>query len=139
MIYLLDTCICIYLINKRPLPLISTFKQHQPGEIGISVITASELQYGVEKSSRKAENQERLDAFLAPFDILPYDVKAVAAYGDIRAELEKKGQPIGPLDMLIAAQALSGGLIFVTNNEEEFQRIPGLQIENWAVGIQNIS
>lgn len=137
MIYLLDTCICIYLINKRPLPLISKFKQHQPGEIGISVITASELQYGVEKSSRKAKNQERLDAFLAPFDIFPYDVKAVAAYGGIRADIEKKGQTIGPLDMLIAAQALSGGLILVTNNEKEFQRIPGLQIENWAAGLEN--
>ncbi|WP_417912960.1 type II toxin-antitoxin system tRNA(fMet)-specific endonuclease VapC [Candidatus Electronema sp. TJ] len=132
MIYLLDTCICIYLINKRPPSLISNFKQHQPGEIGISVITASELQYGVAISSRKKENQERLDVFLAPFDILPYDAKAVAAYGGIRAELEKKGQPIGPLDMLIAAQALSGGLILVTNNEKEFQRIPGLKIENWA-------
>jgi tRNA(fMet)-specific endonuclease VapC len=132
MTYLLDTCICIYLINKRPLSLISKFKQHQPGEIGISVITASELQYGVAKSSRKEENQERLDAFLAPFDILPYDAEAVAAYGGIRAELEKKGQLIGPLDMLIAAQALSSGLILVTNNEKEFQRIPGLQIENWA-------
>jgi tRNA(fMet)-specific endonuclease VapC len=137
MMYLLDTCICIYLLNKRPLPLISKFKQHQPGEIGISVITASELQYGVAKSCRKKENQERLDAFLAPFDILPYEAKAVAAYGGIRAEQEKKGQIIGPLDMLIAAQALSGGLILVTNNEKEFQRIPGLRIENWAAGSLN--
>ena len=137
MVYLLDTCICIYLLNKRPLPLISKFKQHQPGEICISVITSSELQYGVAKSSRKKENQERLDAFLAPFDILPYDTKAVTAYGSIRAELEKKGQLIGPLDMLIAAQALSANLIIVTNNEKEFQRIPGLQIENWAVCIPN--
>jgi tRNA(fMet)-specific endonuclease VapC len=132
MAYLLDTCICIYLLNKRSLPLISKFKQYQPGEIGISVITASELQYGVVKSSRKEENQARLDAFLAPFDILPYDAKAVAAYGGMRAALEKKGQPIGPLDMLIAAQALSSSLILVTNNEKEFQRIPGLHLENWA-------
>lgn len=84
------------------------------------------------KSSRKEENQARLDAFLAPFDILPYAAEAVAAYGGIRAALEKKGQPIGPLDMLIAAQALSSNLILVTNNEKEFQRIPGLHIENWA-------
>ncbi len=132
MIYLLDTCICIYLINKRPLPLLSKFKRHQPGDIGISVITASELQYGVAKSIRQQENQERLDAFLAPFDILAYDVRAVMAYGSIRADLEKKGQLIGPLDMLIAAQALSGSLILITNNEKEFQRIPGIRIENWA-------
>ncbi len=132
MTYLLDTCICIYLLNKRLLPLICKFKRHQPGEIGISVITASELQYGVAKSSQLEKNQERLDAFLAPFDILPYDAKAVIAYGSIRAELEKKGQLIGPLDMLIAAQALSSNLILVTNNEKEFQRIPSLQIENWA-------
>ena len=130
--YLLDTCICIYLLNKRLLPLISKFKRHQPGEIGISVITASELQYGVAKSSQQKKNQEMLDAFLAPFEIFPYDAKAVMAYGSIRAELEKKGQLIGPLDMLIAAQALSGSLILVTNNEKEFQRIPGLQLENWA-------
>lgn len=132
MTYLLDTCICIYLINKRPLSLISKFKQHQPGDIGISVVTASELQYGVAKSSRKEENQERLDAFLTPFELLSYDAAAVKIYGGIRSDLEKKGQPIGPLDMLIAAQALSMGLILVTNNEKEFQRIPGLSIENWA-------
>ena len=135
MIYLLDTCICIYLLNKRLLPLIRKFRRHQPGEIGISVITASELQYGVAKSSQQEKNQERLDAFLAPFEIFPYDAKAVMAYGSIRAELEKKGQLIGPLDMLIAAQALSSSLILVTNNEKEFQRIPGLQIENWAASV----
>ncbi len=130
--FLLNTCICIYLINKRPLPLLSKFKQHQPGEIGISVITASELQYGVAKSSRKEENQERLDTFLAPFEILPYDAKAISTYGRIRADLEKRGQLIGPLDMLIAAQALSSSLILVTNNEKEFQRIPDLRLKNWA-------
>ena len=135
MIYLLDTCICIYLLNKRLLPLIRKFRRHQPGEIGISVITASELQYGVAKSSQQEKNQERLDAFLAPFEIFPYDAKAVMAYGSIRADLEKKGQLIGPLDMLIAAQALSSSLILVTNNEKEFQRIPGLQIENWAASV----
>jgi tRNA(fMet)-specific endonuclease VapC len=135
MTYLLDTCICIYLLNKRLLPLIRKFRRHQLGEIGISVITASELQYGVAKSSQQEKNQERLDAFLAPFEIFPYDAKAVMAYGSIRAELEKKGQLIGPLDMLIAAQALSSSLILVTNNEKEFQRIPGLQIENWAASV----
>ncbi len=131
--FLLDTCICIYLINKRPLPLLSKFKQYQPGEIGISVITASELQYGVAKSFRQEENQEeRLDTFLAPFEILPYDAGAISTYGRIRADLEKRGQLIGPLDMLIAAQALSSSLILVTNNEKEFQRIPDLRLENWA-------
>lgn len=130
--FLLDTCICIYLMNKRPPHVIKKFRQHQAGEIGISVITASELQYGVAKSSRIEKNQERLDTFLAPFDILSYDIGVIRTYGGIRAELEKKGRPIGSLDMLIAAQALNNNLILVTNNEKEFCRIPGLQIENWA-------
>ncbi|MCI5150137.1 MAG: type II toxin-antitoxin system VapC family toxin [Candidatus Electrothrix sp. MAN1_4] len=130
--FLLDTCICIYLMNKRPPQVIRRFRRYQAGDIGISVITASELQYGVMKSSRKEKNQERLDAFLAPFDILPYDIEVIRAYGGIRAELEKTGQIIGSLDMLIAAQALSGNLILITNNEKEFRRIPDLRIENWA-------
>ena len=132
MTYLLDTCICIYLMNKRPPQVIRRFRQHQAGEIGISVITASELQYGVAKSSRREENQERLDTFLAPFAILSYDLEVIRTYGRVRAELEKKGQRIGSLDMLIAAQALTKDLIFITNNEKEFRRIPGLRLANWA-------
>jgi tRNA(fMet)-specific endonuclease VapC len=131
--FLLDTDICIYLINKRPPSIISKFKQYQPGDIGISVITVSELEYGVAKSIRQEENQQRLEAFLAPFELLSYTAEAVRAYGTIRADLEKRGKVIGPLDMLIAAQALTEELTLVTNNEREFKRIPGLRIENWAI------
>ena len=131
--FLLDTDICIYLINKRPPSVISRFKQYRPGDIGISVITVSELEYGVAKSVRQKENQQRLDAFLAPFDLLSYTAEAVRTYGTIRADLEKRGKVIGPLDMLIAAQALTEELTLVTNNEREFKRIPGLRFENWAI------
>jgi tRNA(fMet)-specific endonuclease VapC len=131
--FLLDTDICIYLINKRPPSVISRFKEYRPGDIGISVVTVSELEYGVAKSVRQKENLHRLEAFLAPFELLAYTAKAVRAYGTLRAELEKRGQVIGPLDMLIAAQALTKELTLVTNNEREFSRIPGLRIENWAI------
>ncbi len=130
--FLLDTDICIYLINKRPPSVISKFKQYRPGDIGISVITVSELEYGVAKSVHQEENQQRLEAFLAPFDLLSY-TKAVRTYGAIRADLEQRGKVIGPLDMLIAAQAMTEELTLVTNNEREFKRIPGLRIENWAI------
>ena len=130
--FLLDTDICIYLINKRPPSVISRFKQYRPGDIGISVITVSELEYGVAKSVRQEENQQRLEAFLAPFDLLPYTAKAVRTYGTLRADLEQRGKVIGPLDMLIAAQALTEELILVTNNKREFSRVPDLRIENWA-------
>ena len=130
--FLLDTDICIYLINKRPPSVISRFKQYRPGDIGISVITVSELEYGIAKSVRQEENQQRLEAFLAPFDLLPYTAEAVRTYGTLRADLEQREKVIGPLDMLIAAQALTEELILVSNNEREFSRVPGLRIENWA-------
>ncbi len=131
--FLLDTDICIYLINKRPPSVISRFKQYRPGDIGISVVTVSELEYGVAKSIRQEENQPRLEAFLAPFELLPYTAEAVRTYGAVRVDLEKRGKVIGPLDMLIAAQALTEELTLVTNNEREFKRVPGLRIENWAI------
>ena len=92
----------------------------------------SELQYGVAKSSQSERNRQLLDAFLRPFQIVPYDAAAAEAYGFIRADLEKKGQPIGREDLLIAAHALSADLTLVTNNEAEFKRVPNLRVENWA-------
>ncbi len=103
----------------------------EPGDIAISAITVSELQYGVAKSSNPLKNQTRLDEFLVPFEILPYDSEVAKAYGTIRVNLEKQGIPIGPLDFLIAAHALARNLILVTNNEKEFARIQNLRIENW--------
>ncbi len=130
--YLVDTNICIYIMNKRPVEIFDKFRQFELGEVGISTITVSELQYGVAKSIHLKENQQRLEKFMAPFEILAYDEMAAKAYGDIRFQLEKKGQPIGPLDVLIAAHALSKNLILVTNNDKEFKRIKNLQVENWT-------
>ena len=131
--YLIDTNICIYLMNQRPLAVIHKFRQLPLGITGISSISVSELQYGVAKSQYKEKNQQRLDEFLLPWDILAYDEAAAGAYGDIRAQLETDGQLIGPLDMLIAAHAMSRNLIVVTNNEKEFVRVRNLMVENWAV------
>jgi tRNA(fMet)-specific endonuclease VapC len=129
--YLLDTNICIYIMNQRPLEIIHKFKQFNVGDIGISTITVSELQYGAVKSKNPKLNLQRVEEFLAPLELLPYDHNAANFYGEIRYNLEKKGQVIGPLDMLIAAHALSNDIILVTNNEKEFQRVNHLRIENW--------
>ena len=130
--YLIDTNICIYIINKRPAAVIRKFKQFELGEIGISTITVSELQYGVAKSTYRKKNEVRLEEFLAPLEILTYDQTAARVYGDIRFQLEKRGRPIGPLDLLIAAHAISQDLVLITNNDKEFKRIKKLQIENWT-------
>lgn len=130
--YFLDTNICIYIINKRPPAIIEKLMQFSPQEIGISAIVVSELQYGVAKSSQPARNHQLLDAFLRPFQVVPYDEAAAEAYGSIRADLEERGQPIGREDLLIAAHALAADLTLVTNNEAEFKRVPNLRVENWA-------
>jgi len=130
--YLIDTNICIYIMNKRPAGIIEKFKQFELGDVGISTTTVSELQYGVAKSIHRKENQQRLEQFMAPLEILAYDEMAAEVYGDIRFHLEKYGQPIGPLDVLIAAHALSKNLILVTNNDKEFKRVKNLQVENWT-------
>jgi tRNA(fMet)-specific endonuclease VapC len=119
-------------MNKRPPDVIGKFKEIEVGMIGISSITVSELQYGVSKSNFKKQNLNRLEEFLTPFEILPYDQMAAKHYGEIRAKLEKQGHIIGPLDILIAAHAISRGVTLVTNNEKEFKRIQSLKVENWA-------
>jgi len=130
--YLIDTNICIYIMNERPAEVIRKFRQTDVGDIGISSITVSELQYGVSKSGHREKNQQRLNEFLLPMRILPFDENAARCYGDIRCQLEKQGQIIGPLDLLIAAHAMSEQLIIVTNNDKEFRRIQNLTVENWA-------
>jgi tRNA(fMet)-specific endonuclease VapC len=130
--YLLDTNICIYLINKKPEPVISRLKKVLKSGVSLSSITLSELEYGVEKSQRPHENAVSLMKFLLPFDILAYDEKAANHYGIIRTDLERKGKVIGNMDMLIAAHAQSMNFTLVTNNEKEFRRIPNLSIENWT-------
>ena len=130
--YLIDTNICIYIMNKRPTGIIHKFKQFDVGEIGVSTITVSELQYGVSKSKNRRLNKQRIEEFLFPLEILPYDEIASTIYGDIRVQSEKRGEPIGPLDLLIAAHALSRNLVLISNNEKEFKRVKNLKVENWV-------
>jgi tRNA(fMet)-specific endonuclease VapC len=130
--YLLDTNICIYIIKKKPDEVFEKFKNLNVGDVGISTITLAELQFGIEKSSNSLKNKEALENFLTPIEIVDFDYEAAIEYGIIRAALEKKGVPIGPLDMLIASHAKSLNVILVTNNIREFNRIDGLKIENWS-------
>jgi tRNA(fMet)-specific endonuclease VapC len=129
---MLDTNICIYLIKRKPAVVLARFKQTDISEISISSITLSELFYGVSKSSKPEQNFMALTQFVAPLEILPYGGEATQYYGELRAHLEKQGTPIGALDMLIAAHALSIDSALVTNNEKEFNRVPNLKIENWV-------
>ena len=133
MILLLDTNTCIYLINQHPLEVLRKFNEYAVGDIGISSVTAAELHFGVHKSQRPEENRRALEQFLLPLNVAPFDENAAAAYGHVRAQLEKQGTLIGPLDTLIAAHALSLDLTLVTNNLREFERVPGLEVENWTV------
>jgi tRNA(fMet)-specific endonuclease VapC len=130
--YLLDTNICIYVIRRRPRQVLARFQRCAVGDIGLSTVTLAELQYGVAKSAFPERNQEALAAFTLPLEILPFDAPAAAAYGPIRATLERQGTPIGAMDLLIAAHAVSLGVILVTNNPREFRRVSDLQVENWV-------
>jgi tRNA(fMet)-specific endonuclease VapC len=130
--YLLDTNICIYLIKHKPLQVIEKFNACSVGEIGVSSITVGELWYGVAKSAHRQANRQALEQFLLPLIVTEFDEGASEVYGEIRAALEQEGQPIGALDTLIAAHAVSMGVVLVTNNEREFSRVPELMVENWA-------
>ncbi len=133
MIFLINTNICIYIMNNHPTEVVQKFRETGVGEICISSITVSELQYGAYKSKQIKKNLKRLDEFLSPFSILAYDERASTFYGEIRSCLEKQGNVIGPLDMLIAAHALSENLTLITNNEKEFKRVKSLKVENWTI------
>lgn len=133
MIFMLDTNICICLLNRRTgyeniLARIDGLAYEQ---VVISSLTLAELKYGIAKSVMKEANRIKLEYFLYQFECLPFDAEATAYYGDIRIQLESKGTPIGPLDTLIAAHALSVSATIVTNNVREFERVEGLAIENW--------
>lgn len=133
MILLLDTNTCIYLIKRHPPEVLRRFNEYTVGDIGISSITAAELHFGVQKSQRPEENRRALEQFMLPLAVAAFDENAAAAYGHIRAQLEEQGTPIGSLDTLIAAHALSLDLTLVTNNVREFERVSHLEVENWVV------
>ncbi len=130
--YLLDTDICIELIRQRSPGLLQRVMALTPEDLGVSVVSVAELQYGVQRSREPERNQRALDLFLLPFAILDLDYEAAAQYGKIRAQLEAAGSPIGPYDLLIAAQALSRDLTLVTSNVREFRRVAGLRVESWT-------
>jgi len=129
--YLLDTNIVIYVIKRRPVEVMGVFNQNA-GRMAISAITLSELYHGAEKSAKVAQNLAVVEEFASLLEVLPYAAKASQHYGAIRNELEKAGRPIGVNDLHIAAHARSEGLTLVTNNLSEFERVPGLLLENWV-------
>lgn len=128
--HMLDTNIVIYVIKRRPREVLAVFNQHA-GKMAISAVTYGELVHGVEKSARQVENLRVVEDFVSRLDVLPYTDKAAAHYGNIRADLERKGTPIGVNDLHIAGHARSEGLVLVSNNLREFARIDGLRLENW--------
>lgn len=130
--YMLDTNICIYAIKHKPKQVFEKLQQVNPSDVCISSVTYAELIHGVEKSMAVEKNRLALALLLANINILSFDVSAADCYGKIRAELEKKGTPIGPLDMMIAGHAKSLDYTVVTNNTREFSRVTGLRLENWA-------
>jgi tRNA(fMet)-specific endonuclease VapC len=127
---MLDTNIVIYVLKRRPLEILSTFNANA-NRMAISSITLAELTHGAEKSDHVTENLEVIDDFCSRLEVLPYGKKAAQHYGAIRAGLEKLSQPIGVNDIHIAGHARSEGLALVTNNVSEFERVPGLELENW--------
>ncbi len=130
--YLLDTNICIYSLNKRPPEVLDRLRAEGQEAVAISVITMLELRQGAEESQHPKKTHSKLDLFLGPLKILPFDEKAALEGARIRAHLERQGNRIGDLDSLIAAHAVSLKLVMVTNNLSEFSRVPGLRTENWV-------
>ena len=130
--YFLDTDICIYLIKEKSKQLLEKLERHSLGECVLSSITLSELQYGVAKSQKQQQNALALERFLIPLEVMPFDSQAGIVLGNLRAQLEKKGNIIGIFDMMIAAHALSCDATLVTNNMREFSRVKNLSLENWS-------
>ena len=130
--YMLDTNICIFAIRRKPTNVLLNLLNKISSDICISVITYSELIHGVEKSRDIDRNRLALTMFLSEMEIVPYDAQDAEEYGRIRAELEKQGTPIGPMNMLIAAHAKSRGCTLVTNNTREIERVKNLQLEDWT-------
>ena len=131
MLRLLDTNTCIYYLNQISENLIAQFRKYSPSDIKLSSITVAELFFGVEKSSVKKKNRAIVESFVSTFEIIPFDEASSRTYAKIRASLEKKGTPIGPMDLLIASISMTYNLILVTNNTKEFSRIGKLKLENW--------
>jgi tRNA(fMet)-specific endonuclease VapC len=128
---MLDTNICIAIIKQKPKNILKRFSAYQVGDICISSVTLAELRYGVAKSQYQERNQAALDEFILPLEVASFDEAATQYYGILRATLEKQGTPIGSLDTMIGAHALSLNVTLVTNNTREFDRIAGLKLLDW--------
>ncbi len=129
--YLLDTDTCIYIMNERPEAVFQKAATLKPGDVSISSITFYELAFGIANSSKAAANKKRLETFVRSVPVQPFDQNCADGAAQVRLELKRKGTPIGPYDVLIAAHALTLGVILVTNNTKEFKRISKLKVENW--------
>lgn len=129
--YMLDTNIVIYTIKHRPPEVRQVFKQND-GRMCISTVTLGELIYGAERSAQPGRNMAVIEGMAARLEVLPFDTEGAMHFGQLRAELAAEGRPIGPYDMMIAGHARAHGLILVTNNTRELQRVPGLRLENWV-------
>jgi tRNA(fMet)-specific endonuclease VapC len=129
---LLDTDTCIHLIRYQPVAMLQRLKRYTPGDIGISSITLAELSFGAAKGRQQEWNKAALNDFTAPLEIAPFDTAAAVAYGELRAMLEVRGTPVGALDTLIGAHALSLKVTLVTNHPREFSRIAGLRLADWV-------
>ncbi|WP_386692620.1 MULTISPECIES: type II toxin-antitoxin system tRNA(fMet)-specific endonuclease VapC [unclassified Lonepinella] len=128
--YMLDTNICIYAIKQNPIHVVQKLAQYED-QVCISSVTLMELYYGADKSSNPVKNRFEIDYFVGNLVVLDYDAKASSHTGNIRADLARKGMPIGAYDSMIAGHARSQGLVCVTNNTKEFERVDGLMLENW--------
>jgi tRNA(fMet)-specific endonuclease VapC len=131
--WMLDTNTLVYVLNARPQHqrVLDRFNEHDSQKLCLSSITLAELRFGVAQSQRRDETQKKLDRVIGALTVMPFEDDAAMAYGVLRAALQAEGQPIGPLDTLIAGHALSEGATLVTNNLREFSRVKGLRLENW--------
>ena len=129
--YLLDTNACVDYLSGRYPSVIAHLQRSGPTDLGLSTVVVAELRYGADRSARAKENHARIDVLVAEIPPVEFDLDSAAAYGRLRTRLEAKGTPIGPNDMLIAAQALARDLVLVTDNVREFRRVRGLKVENW--------
>ncbi len=130
--YLLDTNICIYIAKGHPLPVRERFDRHSVNELAMSTITLGELRFGAEKSQARTRALATIEQLAQMIQPSPLPMEAAEHYGDIRAVLQKQGQPIGNNDLWLAAHARAEGWVLVTNNAREFERVPRLQVENWV-------
>jgi tRNA(fMet)-specific endonuclease VapC len=128
---MLDTTVCVDMLRRATRPTVQRLKRLNLDQVCLSAITFAELAYGVWRSSDPARNERAVLDFCAALEVVPFDDRAAAVYGQVRAQLEQTGQPIGPLDTLIASHALALNVTLATSNEREFRRVANLRVENW--------